>query len=83
MHYQDNWNSVTLHFCELYTLAEQTKQLKYSLALCSQSMHWAVCNRNMLLFLPGQFAGFDESEPTSRSGGKTFVVGLVKQKHDT
>ena len=37
----------------------------------------------MLLFLPGQFAGFDESEPTSRSGGKTFVVGLVKQKHDT
>ena len=33
--------------------------------------------------LPGLFAGFDESEPTSRSGGKTFVVGLVKQKHDT
>lgn len=33
--------------------------------------------------LPGQFIGFDESEPTSQSGGKALVVGLVKQKYDT
>ena len=33
--------------------------------------------------LPGQFTGFDESEPTSQSGGKAFVMGQVKQKYDT
>jgi len=29
----------------------------------------------------GRFAGFDESEPTSDSGGKTRVVKLLKAKY--
>lgn len=32
-------------------------------------------------FLNGEYAGFDESEPTSRSGGKGEVIGLLKKEH--
>jgi len=37
---------------------------------------------NTLLFHPdGSFKGFDETEPTSRAGGKAKVVGMLKEKH--
>jgi phosphoserine phosphatase len=31
--------------------------------------------------ISGEFAGFDENEPTSRNGGKAQVVRLLKEKH--
>jgi phosphoserine phosphatase len=38
---------------------------------------------NTLLFDPmGAYVGFDEMEPTSRSGGKSDVVRALKRKHD-
>ena len=35
----------------------------------------------LMLYFSGHFAGFDESEPTSDSGGKTRVVKLLKAKY--
>ena len=36
----------------------------------------------MLIYsMLGRFAGFDENEPTSESGGKTRVVKLLKAKY--
>ncbi|KDR12562.1 phosphoserine phosphatase [Zootermopsis nevadensis] len=32
-------------------------------------------------FFNGEFAGFDENEPTSRNGGKGEVIKLLKKKH--
>lgn len=29
----------------------------------------------------GEFAGFDENEPTSRNGGKGEVIKMLKEKH--
>ena len=29
----------------------------------------------------GEFAGFDENEPTSRDGGKGEVIKILKEKH--
>ena len=31
----------------------------------------------------GEYRGFDESQPTSRSGGKPTVVAEIKKKHKT
>ncbi|CAI7995168.1 Phosphoserine phosphatase [Geodia barretti] len=39
---------------------------------------------NKLLFTEnGEYRGFDESQPTSRSGGKPTVVAEIKKKHKT
>lgn len=36
----------------------------------------------MLTFpFPGEYAGFDENEPTSRSGGKGLVVRRLKEQY--
>ena len=35
----------------------------------------------MVPCLSGNYIGFDENEPTSRSGGKRKVVAQLKQKH--
>ena len=32
-------------------------------------------------FIAGDYAGFDESEPTSKSGGKAQVIEQLKKKH--
>lgn len=32
-------------------------------------------------FVIGEYAGFDENEPTSRSGGKALVVRRLKEHH--
>ncbi|XP_045469114.1 phosphoserine phosphatase [Harmonia axyridis] len=37
------------------------------------------CNK-LKFFFDGQFAGFDETQPTSRSGGKAEVVRILKEK---
>ncbi|KAK7102521.1 phosphoserine phosphatase-like [Littorina saxatilis] len=35
---------------------------------------------NRLVFKNGQYSGFDPEEPTSESGGKTRVTGMLKEK---
>lgn len=30
----------------------------------------------------GEYAGFDENEPTSKSGGKAIIIDMLKQKHN-
>ena len=30
----------------------------------------------------GEYSGFDESEPTSSSGGKPLVVAEIKKRHN-
>ncbi|XP_050421040.1 phosphoserine phosphatase isoform X2 [Adelges cooleyi] len=32
-------------------------------------------------FMSGEYAGFDEKEPTSKNGGKAEVITLLKEKH--
>lgn len=29
----------------------------------------------------GEYAGFDETEPTSRTGGKALVIDMLKEKY--
>lgn len=31
--------------------------------------------------LPGEFAGFDESQPTAESGGKGKVISVLKEQY--
>jgi phosphoserine phosphatase len=35
------------------------------------------------LYPAGEYGGFDESQPTSRTGGKPTVVAEIKKKHKT
>lgn len=35
-----------------------------------------------MILIPGEYAGFDESEPTSRTGGKAIVIDTLKKKHN-
>ncbi|XP_077996207.1 phosphoserine phosphatase-like [Glandiceps talaboti] len=39
-----------------------------------------LCNR-LKFYFNGDYAGFDEDQPTSREGGKPEVTGLLKKKH--
>lgn len=47
------------------------------------STHWILfrldCNLKQLS--PGEYAGFDEDEPTSRQGGKGEVIKMLKKTH--
>lgn len=36
---------------------------------------------NALKKIPGEYAGFDEDEPTSRQGGKGEVIKMLKKTH--
>ena len=38
--------------------------------------------RHVPHIISGDYIGFDESEPTSQSGGKTRVVEQLKKKHE-
>jgi soluble P-type ATPase len=49
---------------------------KYLLTLCSSS-----CTQCSVQIHLGEFAGFDENEPTSRNNGKGEVIKLLKKKH--
>jgi len=33
------------------------------------------------VFSPGEYAGFDESQPTAESGGKGKVISMLKEKY--
>ncbi len=35
----------------------------------------------MLVCIPGEYAGFDESQPTAESGGKGKVISMLKEQH--
>ena len=37
---------------------------------------------NYFGFLPGEYAGFDENEPTSRTGGKAVVIEFLKTQYN-
>lgn len=70
---------------DIAPICTQASLSKYSFTTKHCSV-WAEIFLSCTIFidnLPGQFIGFDESEPTSESGGKALVVGLVKQKYDT
>ena len=41
----------------------------------------SMCVCVSICVLLGQYGGFDESQPTSRSGGKPLVVGEIKKQH--
>lgn len=34
-----------------------------------------------LRYLPGEYAGFDESQPTAESGGKGKVISILKEQY--
>ncbi|KAF7989072.1 hypothetical protein HCN44_007382 [Aphidius gifuensis] len=40
-----------------------------------------ICANSLKFYFNGGFAGFDENEPTSRSGGKGEVINLLKKKY--
>lgn len=40
-----------------------------------------ICANRLKFYFNGEFAGFDENEPTSRSGGKGEVINLLKKKY--
>ncbi|XP_034950375.1 phosphoserine phosphatase [Chelonus insularis] len=41
-----------------------------------------ICANRLKFYFNGDFAGFDENEPTSRSGGKAEVIRRLKEKFD-
>lgn len=43
-------------------------------------MNWIYLKIKLIIF-QGLFAGFDENEPTSRSGGKGEVINSLKKKY--
>lgn len=36
---------------------------------------------NMFSFPPGEYAGFDETQPTAESGGKGKVISMLKEQY--
>ena len=42
-----------------------------------------MCDSLHVMWCAGQYIGFDETEPTSRSGGKPRVISELKKKHRT
>ena len=42
---------------------------------------FTACMLVCVLFFTGDYAGYDEKQPTSRSGGKPNVISLLKEKH--
>ncbi|KAK9874831.1 hypothetical protein WA026_005645 [Henosepilachna vigintioctopunctata] len=40
-----------------------------------------IYSNKMKFFFEGDYAGFDETQPTSRSGGKAEVIRLLKEKY--
>ncbi|XP_014206264.1 phosphoserine phosphatase [Copidosoma floridanum] len=39
-----------------------------------------ICANKLKFYFTGEYAGFDEKEPTSQSGGKAEVIRLLKEK---
>lgn len=40
-----------------------------------------IFSNKMKFFFDGEYAGFDETQPTSRSGGKAEVIRILKEKY--
>ena len=50
-------------------------------ARCQLGLNFNVLTLSLIYSMSGHFAGFDENEPTSDSGGKTRVVKLLKARY--
>ncbi|RZB66646.1 phosphoserine phosphatase [Asbolus verrucosus] len=44
--------------------------------------HENVFGNRLKFYYTGEYAGFDENEPTSKSGGKAVVINLLKDRHN-
>ena len=50
-----------------------------SLSYLSQHSFWI--HESIFVCFPGEYAGFDESQPTAESGGKGKVISMLKEQY--